>query len=155
MAPEPHSRQIPDVLLERLLAGDLPAAERARVQAAVDLEPATRERLDRLQAEKRAFLAENPAAPFAHQVAVRLAVSAADTPPRRRWLWAWVLGPSLAVAASFVVVATVVQRAPEGQIAATAAPVAALRPAVPPAQAMLAPEPASAPPRTPATVPAP
>ena len=142
MAPDRQDRRIPDVLLDRYLADDLPAAERARVQAVVDADPAVRQRLADIRAQQQAFLAENPAAPFAHQVAVHLAVAGEqERPSKRRRVWAWVLGPSLAAATTFLVVATVLRQTPETRIAATAVPVASAPSVTPIAEIAPAPTP--------------
>jgi hypothetical protein len=119
MAPEPQSRRIPDVLLERFLANDLPAPEMARIQAAIAVDPALRQQLEHLDAHRRAFLLQNPAASFAHKLAVRLDVDRPTPKPTgRRWALAWVLGPSLVAAATFLVVATVTRNTTEPRMVA-------------------------------------
>ncbi|MBI5510081.1 MAG: hypothetical protein HY903_15090 [Deltaproteobacteria bacterium] len=112
MATQSHSRRAPDILLERYLAGDLPAAMAEEVAKLIALSDATRARLRELESERAAFLAANPAAPFAHQLATRLAVDGGAGPRRRPW-WAWALAPALTAAATAVVVLAVVRQVPD------------------------------------------
>ncbi len=88
---------IPDVLLERYLAGELSTAERARIAGAVERDSLLLARLQELERERAEFLAAQPPGPFAHRVAVAVAHSA---PPegRRGWPRLWLLAPSSAAA---------------------------------------------------------
>lgn len=88
------NQRVSDIMLERYLADDLSAEQRARVEAAVKDSPEAQARLHELDALRESFLTADPPEAFAHRLAVRVAH---DTPPARPW-WRSLLGPSLAVA---------------------------------------------------------
>lgn len=90
----------PDVLVERLRAGDLPPEEAARVRARLEAEGGLG-RLEALARDDAAFLAAHPPGPALGEIRRRAGLAA---PPRRRsgrlvWL------PALAAAAAAAVVA--------------------------------------------------
>ncbi|MBI3180316.1 MAG: hypothetical protein HYZ27_11685, partial [Deltaproteobacteria bacterium] len=92
---------VPDILLELYLAGDLPEAERHRIETARDESEMVRRRLAELKAEREAFLAAHPPAAFAHQVATRLAHEEPPARPHRLWTF---LPPVAALAAGLTAV---------------------------------------------------
>ncbi len=135
--------RIPEVLLERYLAGDLTAAERARIEAACADSPQVAARLAELSAARRAFLEAHPAPVFAARVAARV-----EAEPSKRPLFSlWLLAPS--GAAAVAVLLTVVY-ARLDHPSDTEALFAERAPAVPAA----APSPSVAPPLAPAPAPA-
>jgi hypothetical protein len=92
------ARRVPDWLVERLHAGDLPPDEAARVRAALEAEGGL-SRLERLAEDDRAFAAAHPPGPALG----RIRRAASPKPSRRRFL---VLVPALASAAAMLLVAT-------------------------------------------------
>ncbi len=88
------NERVSDLMLERYLADDLSAEQRARVEAAVKDSPTVQARLVELESLRDSFLAVDPPEAFAHRLAVRLEHEA---PAKRPW-WKIMLGPSLAVA---------------------------------------------------------
>lgn len=94
------SAGVPDVLLLRYLADDLPAEVRCRIDAQIEASSQVKDRLEQLAQEQEAFLAARPPAAFAHQVAVRLSVETPQPKPAR-FSW-WLGAPSLAAAAGLV-----------------------------------------------------
>ncbi len=101
-------RRIPDVLLERYLAGDLSADLRRHIEREREAHPDTRTRLEELRADRQAFLAADLPADVARRLAGRLEITDAVAAPARprRWL-TWVLGPSAAAVATVVVVTVI------------------------------------------------
>lgn len=103
---------VPDILLERYLAGDLSPEQRRQIEAQRDASGDVRRRLAELEQERDAFLAVDPPEAFAHRLATRLSTEAEGVSgpavPGRRRLWAWVLAPSAAAALTVVVAVTVV-----------------------------------------------
>ena len=83
-------RPIPEALLERYLAGDLPDAERAALEQRLEASPEDRARLDALRADSAAYLIKHPPGPLAAKL------EAQGSTPKR---WAWLLAPLAAVAA--------------------------------------------------------
>lgn len=73
-----------DFTLDRYLLGELPAAERERLDAALAADPALRARLDALREEGRGLLEALPAREVAAEVGRRLRVARAAAPPRGR-----------------------------------------------------------------------
>jgi hypothetical protein len=95
-------RAYTDVELERLLAGDLPAARAAELEAKATA--ADRARLDELRADNAAFLAGVDVAAEVRAIGKKLGVIEPDRRGRAtwwRWLWA---GGALAAAAAVVLV---------------------------------------------------
>ncbi len=119
--------QVPDVLLELYLAGELPETERRRIEVARDESAKVRRRLEELKAEREAFLAAEAPAVFAHRLAARLAQALPAARPSRLWVF---VAPVAALAAGLtgVVIFTRFgdERPPAGQpvLEAPAAPVA-------------------------------
>ena len=72
------SRPIPDALLERYLAGDLPEAKRQEIEALLAASPAEQARVDALRADSAAFFVAHPPAP--------LIAKLESSRPSRRWL---------------------------------------------------------------------
>jgi hypothetical protein len=97
---------IPDVLLERYLAGDLPASEQSRIDAACETSPELAARLAQLTVERDAFLSADPPAAFAHRLVTRLAL---EPKPRKLWSF-WLLAPSGAAAAVALLLAVTYTR---------------------------------------------
>ncbi len=90
----------PDWMLERLLAGDLPADEAERVRARLASEGGLG-RLDVLRAEGERFRAAHPPGPALAEIRRRAGLPA----PRRRSAGRWLLAPAaLALAAAVAVV---------------------------------------------------
>lgn len=97
-------RKFTDLELERCLAGDLPAARVAEIEAS----PPDRERLEALRAENAAFLGTVDVAAQVRGIGRKLGEL---TPPRRAPWWRWVsIGGALAAAAALVLI--VVRRPP-------------------------------------------
>jgi hypothetical protein len=71
-------RDVPDLLLERLLAGDLDAVRRREVGRICMGSDALRTRIEELRSEREEFLEADPPEVFAH----RLARMLASTPGR-------------------------------------------------------------------------
>lgn len=85
--------ELPDLLLERYLCGELPEAEAARVEAAASAQPALAAHLAERRQQKAAFAARRPFGPVAARI------EAARPPSRLRRLWpAALLAPVLATA---------------------------------------------------------
>jgi len=97
-APEPVS----DYLVERLVAGDLPAERAADVQARLATEPDGQARVAQLHASNEEILREHPPAEVAAQIRRRAAGPAAARAPR--WLS---LGVPMTLAAAFALVLVV------------------------------------------------
>jgi len=111
------ARRVPDLVLEQYALGELRAAERERVDAALDGDPALRERLEALRRSDAEILAERPPALVAEAIRAALGAGerqpsvgrpsvggpAADGPSARRRLAAFPLGPVLAAAAAVLV----------------------------------------------------
>lgn len=72
-----------DIMLERYLAGDLPAAKAAEIKASLANEPALSRRLEALRESTAQFLEHQPPEIFARRLAGRIEH---DTPPKRSWL---------------------------------------------------------------------
>ncbi|MFZ5472252.1 MAG: hypothetical protein ACOZIN_22700 [Myxococcota bacterium] len=83
------SRRVKDPLLERYLAGDLPAEAKARVEETLASSEGDRQRLEELRADSAAFLFKHPPGAFAAKVRSR----------RSRLFWLSALLAPLAVAA--------------------------------------------------------
>ena len=97
-----EASRVPDYLLERLAAGDLPVADAAALRERLAAEPGGAERLAALAADDAALLERHAPARVAAEVRRRVA------PPQRRAL-AWRLVPALAVAAAVLVAVPVVR----------------------------------------------
>lgn len=78
--------RVPDWLLERLAAGDLPAAEAESVRRRVEAEAGGPERLAALTASNAEILAAHPPAAMAHLIRTRVVADAAKRAGRRRSL---------------------------------------------------------------------
>jgi hypothetical protein len=98
------ARRVPDWMVERLHAGDLPPDEAARVRAALEAEGGL-SRLERLAEDDRAFAGAHPPGPAMG----RIRRAAAPPPTRRRGSWSrrrlFVLVPALASAAAALLLA--------------------------------------------------
>jgi hypothetical protein len=96
--PKNPQKQIPDLLLERYLLGEVSPAEKERVQQALAFDPHVRERLAALEESSKKILAEYPARVTVAGVAARM-----QHRPRyrRRFNPAW-LGAPVAAAAALV-----------------------------------------------------
>jgi hypothetical protein len=100
-------RPIPDALLERYLADDLPPALKRTIEHALETSAALRARLEALRADNQAFFVTHPVGPLAARLET----------PRRSWLAAW--APAFAATAAVVVAAIVyVRRESEGDYSA-------------------------------------
>jgi hypothetical protein len=111
---QPDSQRTPDYLVERLAAGDLPAAEARAIRARLEGEPGGPERLAALAADDAATLLRHPPEVVLAEVrrrAEREARLRAERNERRPV--AWKLLPVLAVAAAVVVALPFVRRGPE------------------------------------------
>ena len=89
---------ITDSVLERYLAGDLSAEQRAGIEQAAASDAGVKARLDRLRQERDAFYAADSPAAFAHRLKVRLDVATAEREPIRRPWWRSALVPVLGTA---------------------------------------------------------
>jgi hypothetical protein len=101
---------VPDLLLERYLAGDLPEEVQTRVKTTLKEDAALRERLDVLRATRTEFIIADPPAQFAHRVVARTELNKRmNAPQGSRWgrFLRWGVGPSLAAACSLVLAVTV------------------------------------------------
>lgn len=103
-------RQLTDLELERLIAGDIPAARAAELEAkATD---ADRSRREELRAEHAAFLGTVDVDAEVRAIGKRMARLEPERTPRASW-WRWIFaGGALAAAAAAVLV--FVGRDPEG-----------------------------------------
>ena len=97
--------RVPDLLIERLVADDLPADQARTVERRLAAEPGGENRLAALRASNVAILTALPAGAVAHEVERRRTLArarasaeaqAAHGPPR--WLW-WIGGPAVAAVA--------------------------------------------------------
>jgi len=93
------SRAVPDALLERYLAGDLPAEKKAALDAQLTADD--RARLDELRADSAAYLVKHPPGPL---------VAKLGDAPRRPW---WQFLAPVVVAATVAVVLWVRTREPD------------------------------------------
>jgi len=100
---------VSDYLLERLVAGDLPAERAAQVQARLAAEPGAHERMEQLQASNQEILRLHPPAEVAEHIRRRAAQQSAPARSRRMWLS---LAVPLTLAAAFALV--LVARGPAG-----------------------------------------
>ena len=101
---------VPDLLLERYLAGDLPEEVQTRVKTTLKEDAALRERLDVLRATRTEFIIADPPVQFAHRVVARTELNKRmNAPQGSRWgrFLRWGVGPSLAAAFSLVLAVTV------------------------------------------------
>src|SRR5262245_4656652 len=101
--PKHEPGRLPEVLLERYLAGDLSPERRRDIESRCAASPVLAARLEALRAARQAFLGTDPPAAFAARLSTRLASA-----PRgqRRW-WLWLGAPSAAAAAAVLVAVTV------------------------------------------------
>lgn len=93
-----ETTRIPDVMLERYVAGDLKPEQRARIEAAASATPAVAARIKAIETERNAFLTASPPEAAAHRIVTRLAVEREKQP--RRFMW-W-LFPPVGVAAALL-----------------------------------------------------
>jgi hypothetical protein len=94
---------VPDVLLERYLAGDLNRRARRALEAQLASSAPLRNRLEDLRSSQQAFLAAEKPEAFAHRVAVRAEVAKPARTPLLRKL-SLLVAPAAALAAAAVVV---------------------------------------------------
>ena len=85
-------RTIPEVLLERYLAGDVTAAQKQSIEATLAASATERARLEDLRADSSAFFIKHPVGPV---------VAKLEVPRRSAWLSWWV--PALGAAAAMPV----------------------------------------------------
>ncbi len=85
---------IPDALLERYLANDLPTALRAELEATLQRSDIDRARLADLRADSAAFLLQHPPGPVVDRL---------TSQRRRRWLFSLLAVPAAALAALVLV----------------------------------------------------
>lgn len=71
--------RLPDLILEQFALGELPEAERSRVQAAIEEDPSLRERLEEIRRSDEAILADYPPAEAAADIRRR---ALEPVPPR-------------------------------------------------------------------------
>jgi len=79
-------KRVPDLLLERLLLGELSGAEADRVRKRLEAEPGGLARLDALEESDRAILEQHAPRPMALRIEGRLAVDVRAKPPVRWWI---------------------------------------------------------------------
>jgi hypothetical protein len=101
--------RVPDLLVERLAKGDLPAEDAARVRARLEAEAGGLARLDALREDDRASLIAHPPGPAIAEIRRRAGLL--GTPARRRRRTLLVLVPALGTAA---LAALLVLRLPGG-----------------------------------------
>lgn len=108
-------RPVPEVMLLRYLAGDLPAAERAQIDAERRDSPELAARIAELEREQAAYFSTHPPDAAAHRLWTQLSVEDSKAIARRsttRW-WRWFLLPSAATAAAVLFAVFVVQESHE------------------------------------------
>jgi len=105
------SDRIPDWLLERLAADDLPAAEGEALRRRLVADPEGRARLEALRASNEAILAAHPPA----RVAAAIRQRADGERPARRFLPLALVAPALALAAVVAVQGTGIRAPHEAQ----------------------------------------
>lgn len=122
---------VPDLLLERLLAGELPPAEAEALRRRLEAEPGGLERLEALDASNRQILRDHPPEAVAREVARRARQAAGDRAlasrpwPRRLGL---VLVPAGLVAAALLTTVPPPHPPPTAQTAAEITRSKGLRP---------------------------
>ena len=109
---EQRRTEVCDLILERYLAGDLPAEERRALDVQRADSSALQSRIDELAVEKQAFLAKDPPTQFAHRMATRLRMAQSESESelapvqRAKHWWKWLLAPSATAAVAATVVLT-------------------------------------------------
>jgi len=104
------STPISELRLERLAAGDLPAAEEAALRAALQGDPVARQRLAEIERSTPALLADYPADSVHDEVMRRVRLADETSPqPRSRLSAAFVAWPAAAAVVSIAVGLFVVQ----------------------------------------------
>jgi hypothetical protein len=111
-----HAGKVPEWLVERLAAGDLPAERAREIQQRLEREPDGKERLARVTASNAEILAAHPPEEVAAEIRRRAAsanrrTAAADHAKRSTWVFAI---PALAAAAAILVLWIKPPRPPEG-----------------------------------------
>ena len=126
---------IPDVLLERYLAADLPARRVREIEAQLATSTELRTRVEGLRTASAAYLATQDVDALAHHLVTRLAIE--KDVRRAPRLWRWLVGPSVAAATGLVLSIVYLRHpepppaiAPPAQIPAMATPSAKPAPRV-------------------------
>ena len=111
MQDKPNQRRLPDVLLERYLAGDLSEERRTAVERTLQDHPESAERLAVLDQARKEFLLADPPDQFAHRIIAKVELGRVMDSPNRGFSWGRfvkTLGlPSVAMAAVAVIALTI------------------------------------------------
>lgn len=103
-----QSTPIPDLLLEKLVAGELQADKARELRARIEADPTLAARVAELERSNAEVLAQYPASEMSvrigHRVRAHQAAEAQKTPRRSAW---WIAGPALAAATAVAIIVAV------------------------------------------------